>query len=607
MKTSRKRKIISIGVSVLLIVCLVCAPLLSVGAVDGNVFPKEGELHIHKVTFDTPQPGDPDPVIKGDGTEISSIPGGTPVDNVKFNVIMIKNESDVVENPTQKDALAYWTAHKDDSTYNPKSGKTNQFGVYDTGKIPTGRYLIFEVENDDTLPAHAMPLVITIPRTTEDGTGWNSDIHVYTKDVSILGAARLYKHKGEEGKSAPLAGAKFNLYSTGNGEDGGEGEEHKDVAIETNIVTDDSGYTPVISNLVKGRYYFVEAGAPDGYLLNAKKYYFDVGDTNHAYTPGGEIDPVKVINVGDSTDSASVPNYLAPTISKELTTKSTADVGEANTWTITSDIPANIQEYTYYEIKDKIDPNLDYLGNINVTINGNALNPAAYQVKTPQTNNGELSITLISSSFSGYLRAVTPSSKLVVKFDTAINNKAVPAVDIPNTAYLSFNNSYIEGSVNTPQKPYVTTGGRKFMKTNTSSQPLADATFVMYKMKDTTKLYLHQDSAGKAKWVTEFSEATQFTSPRDGAFKVVGLSYGDYYLHELKAPKGYNLLKDDVHFTIDSKSYEDGSIITVMNSDMPTIPVTGGIGTIIFLIIGGTIMFIVLFSNRKKKQDQAAH
>lgn len=600
MKANIKKRTLYLTLTVLMLVGLVFAPLLTVqAAVDPDAMPTEGQLHIHKVVYDQPAEGDPDPIINGDGTEISSLPGATPKENVKFNVIRILNEADVAENPSQKSSKEYWDQHHQDPAYSAVSGKTNSEGVYDTGILPAGRYLIFEVSDEEELPTTAMPVVLTIPMTTTDGTGWNSDVHIYTKDISVLGAARLYKHEGEIGKSKAMAGAKFDLYAVS----GKEGEHDK--AIETNIVTDDTGYTPVVSNLVKGDYYFIETSAPSGYVLNTTKHTFKITDTDHAYTPGGDIEPTKLISVGAPEDSRSVPNYKAPTITKTLTTNSTADVGEKNTWEITSDIPADIEHYKQYVITDEIDTKLDYVGNVTVKIGGTALNPAAYQIKTPQSNRGTFAVTLINSDFGGYLRAVTPGSKLVVTFDTKINQTATPGVNIPNSAKLTYNNGYVTNTATVPQVPFVATGARKFLKVNTSEQPLAGAKFVIYKTKDDQRLYLQQDSEKSAKWVENKIDATEFTSAADGTFQAFGLSYGDYYLKETKAPMGYNLLPKDVEFMIDAKSNEDENVITVQNSNRPTIPVTGGIGTLIFFIAGGIIMTIVVVTSRKKKKSES--
>ena len=82
----------------------------------------------------------------------------------------------------------------------------------------------------------------------------------------------------------------------------------------------------------------------------------------------------------------------------------------------------------------------------------------------------------------------------------------------------------------------------------------------------------------------------------------------DYYLYETKAPAGYNLLSEPVHFKISAAYNEDGSNYTdvtvtvgaaaasntlsanVVNKSGSTLPETGGIGTTIFYVLGSLLV-----------------
>ena len=109
----------------------------------------------------------------------------------------------------------------------------------------------------------------------------------------------------------------------------------------------------------------------------------------------------------------------------------------------------------------------------------------------------------------------------------------------------------------------------------------------------------------------------------DGLFGVSGLDAGIYYLEEVKAPAGYNLLKDPVKLTIDAEisggdaetnqpptigkldlitEGKDGSITTPGDKDNGTVslevqnnmgallPSTGGMGTTLFYIAGAALV-----------------
>lgn len=112
------------------------------------------------------------------------------------------------------------------------------------------------------------------------------------------------------------------------------------------------------------------------------------------------------------------------------------------------------------------------------------------------------------------------------------------------------------------------------------------------------------------------------TSAADGTFKIAGLDDGTYYLREIQAPNGYNLLEEDVELviaattangqawnsgiatdaltgltiTVDNGAAQNGDLdtgivnVTVENNRGATLPETGGMGTTLFYIIGGLLV-----------------
>ena len=117
------------------------------------------------------------------------------------------------------------------------------------------------------------------------------------------------------------------------------------------------------------------------------------------------------------------------------------------------------------------------------------------------------------------------------------------------------------------------------------------------------------------------------TSAADGAFKIAGLDDGTYFLREIQAPNGYNLLEGDVQLdiaatTVNGQEWDgdpataledlnmtitvegaeeeptqvegdraDGTVgVTVKNNQGATLPETGGMGTTLFYLIGGLLV-----------------
>lgn len=112
---------------------------------------------------------------------------------------------------------------------------------------------------------------------------------------------------------------------------------------------------------------------------------------------------------------------------------------------------------------------------------------------------------------------------------------------------------------------------------------------------------------------------TEITTNDTGKFYIVGLDDGKYQLDETNAPSGYNKLAAPVDITIghdlDLGNYkasytvngETPATIEVENKTGGLFPETGGIGTVIFYLVGGLLMAAaVVFLVSKKRMDSFA-
>lgn len=111
-----------------------------------------------------------------------------------------------------------------------------------------------------------------------------------------------------------------------------------------------------------------------------------------------------------------------------------------------------------------------------------------------------------------------------------------------------------------------------------------------------------------------------FLTTNSGDINIAGLEAGTYYLHEVKAPDGYNKLKDPVEIVItitDMKtgaatikvndgnaSVSGGNVIDVENKQGIELPETGSIGTIGLTVAGVAIVLIGVFAPRKKNNQE---
>lgn len=105
-------------------------------------------------------------------------------------------------------------------------------------------------------------------------------------------------------------------------------------------------------------------------------------------------------------------------------------------------------------------------------------------------------------------------------------------------------------------------------------------------------------------WVDHKTQAFTFISGEQGEFEVNGLKEGAYKLIETKAPKGYAILTTAVDFTVGQGTYGDTADLKqkVLNNKI-TIPQTGGMGTVLFTLVGLGLMAYALVSMRKTKKE----
>ena len=297
-----------------------------------------------------------------------------------------------------------------------------------------------------------------------------------------------------------------------------------------------------------------------------------------------------------------------------------ANVGDTIPFELTSKVP-DMGGYTTYSfvVKDTMSKGLTFNNDVVVKIDGQT-----YAVTTTATSNAD-GTTAISIDFGTDFINQTKGKDIVITYTATLNKEALKSDAVTNKAHLEYsNNPSTDGKGNTPDKEtkvYDFDIAIDKYETDNENNKLSGAEFVLRDGDSDTAKYYKQNDDGSVDWVADLEDATVVTTDANGKASFTGLKAGTYYLQETKAPAGYNLLASRQEVTITATYDENGNVTTsavkvnnqytqtvkVANSKGAVLPGTGGIGTTIFYVVGGLLMFgaaVLLITKKRMGSDK---
>lgn len=297
--------------------------------------------------------------------------------------------------------------------------------------------------------------------------------------------------------------------------------------------------------------------------------------------------------------------------------KESVDVGEIVTYTITGKVPDYTGFTTYtYLITDTMSEGLTFQKNVKVTVGDTDVTSACTITYDKDGNANKFTVSIPVQSY-------TIGAEIKVTYTAVVNEKAVAKIE-NNAATLTYSNDPTDTSktTTTPEDKETVYSAKvvinKYVK-GSNTEKLAGAEFLLYKEvktdgSDTTTKYYYKwnETDKKVEWTTDKAQATVKTTDDKGAASFDGLKDGTYYLEEVEAPAGYNLLKDPVQITVNgaNATTADLSSLTVTgnveNSSGAELPETGGMGTTIFYVLGSVLILaaVVLLVTRKRMSSR---
>ena len=521
--------------------------------------------------------------------------------------------------------------------------------------LDLGVYLVEETKAPSQVVNKTANFLVSVPMTNEDGDDWVYDIIANPKNETVYGGITLIK-KGKTIKvngsetEETLKNVSFKL-------------QKKETTGWTKVdeyKTNGSGVINV-TGLAPATYRFIETnlgGTDDnkGYILDGKTAYEFTVQTD------GKIQ----VGTTEASESATITVYNEkPSLEKSVENANgsydndtDASVGDTVTWKVEASVPSNVNELKKYKLTDKMSDALTWenkaKANLEITTNNSTTLEAStdYTLTVPEDNTTGGTWT-IEFTEAGKTKLATSNVKVItVTFNTKLNENAIIGSEGNlNDAELDYSNAiYPTEDPDNPNKG--NTPGEDKIKDQAivysfqmnvlkvdgkTNAKLEGVKFDLYSYTGAKTNPTEADLKGSdGKRI-----AKDLTTDGEGKIQKTGLKKGTYYLVETqtvktKDGKKYNLLKEPVKVeikvdyvtetettidkdtngnviaatTVKNKTFKGGDTgsagtftVTVKNYTGFDLPITGGMGTVLFSIAGFALMagaaFVLLKGRRK--------
>lgn len=580
-----------------------------------------------------------------------------PLEGVKFKIYKVDNDYDAIWSVPEKYSQEGYDASNDENYYTAEA-TTGVDGKVKFANLKLGRYLVVEDESPINVVYKTENFLVDIPTTNPDGNGLIYDVEVFPKTETVYGGIVLTKVNQN---NEPMKGVKFILQTRNHrmaDEGAGLGlmennpklraaqnpwktvtELKGDERVPKELITDENGQI-TLQGLPEGSYRFIETETLEGYILdNSEYYYFEV-------------------YLGDNSETVVEPEAITvknekPSIEKTITSVSrnendtnivkdgnnSIDIGDTVSYKIVSDITTLYEKLNTLKVTDIMDNGLTFLPesmklkviihfdeeHIEDVVEETTIEEIAESGMISYTEHSwELNLSRESTSFT---QQILPSKvTLEITYDAKLNNDAIAtSVGNNNKAELEYativNTDYDGNSNATETNPIPTkkiessvkiyTGGFNIEKRalTRDGQLLGGAVF---------KIANSEEDARQGKFIKDATgnEIVLTTGNGEngtelGKVSYKGLSYGTYYLSEVQAPsyqengetKYYNLLKDPIRIAVGEDTHQ-GTANVIVNKKGTLLPMTGGMGALIFVVLGAGFITTGVTYYKKNKKDE---
>lgn len=283
-------------------------------------------------------------------------------------------------------------------------------------------------------------------------------------------------------------------------------------------------------------------------------------------------------------------------------------------------VKPNVTNYCLHDYMDKnlkyshtlVDGIAYYRNEKNESIKRKALKRDTDFISTKKTNDDcNFHVTFTDAFYQTY-QADIDSGKLTqiyIKYMATMKDDAPIDTPLVNTSYLT----YGENSRTEESKTQTFTYSIPIFKYTGYNKALAGAKFILSKDSNPTEDNALKFVQSGSNFDYNKKGNVTLTSYSDGKINIKGIQADTYYLKEIEAPKGYNLIKTPIKIVVTSDTDGKGVVkvnndvvdqVKVLNNYGSLLPSTGGMGTTLIYAIGCILVLssgVVLFLKRRTK------
>lgn len=487
---------------------------------------------------------------------------------------------------------------------------TNSEGIVVFDELVLGRYYVKVTDVPTGTSEVPESFLVDVPMTNDTGDGWVYDIEVFPKVKVASGEAVVTKTDGVN----PMQGVEFKVQisTSVDGAWGAWSDYVVDGQVLTLTTNEEGKITlenlPITYNGEPAKFRVVETVVGEEYIMD-NKYPSEievqpdgtvvVTDTRtNTAAPAAEVGQIEIVN--------EKPEVVKQVLNQEgeYADLTSASLTDTLTFKITVDVPTVIQDLETYTLTDELPAGLSNVENLQVkALVGDQNTEKELAQDTDYTKTGNFVLDFDTSKMEDYTTLViTYTAKLDMTNATLGEDGNI------NTATLEYTNKVNtdgeqEDTNTTQDSSKVVTGGLNIKKVNSEDELLDGAKF---------KIATTKENAQNGVFIKGTDGQDIEVTTVGGYAQINGLEYNDdetsreYWLVETQAPtyveegetKSYTLLSEPQAVNVNGTSHT--AEIEVENKKPITLPLTGGIGTVLFAVLG--VGLIVVAKSIKKEE-----